>query len=311
MQSVIFSRLVRRWRRPRSRFADILDAYFLDCQAAGHADTTIATRRRVLGRFGAWLAGTAYGLDLSQHDSAVAAEYLAGCRREGYARGTLQLFASTLRAFSSRAFDLDLIPRDVYRRLRIPAAKRTVRVVLTRDEVARLVATAGADRRAWVHPAVLLMVGCGLRRGEVAGLRWRDLNFDDSTIFVRGKGDHERMVGMPMAVRIALRRLATVPRGAPGPVIGVNTATLSRVTKTLGRRAGLSKPIAPHALRRTYATLAHGAGASLAAIARTLGHANTGTTERWYVQLDTPDLLAAVRFSPVSEPGPDPAGSDR
>lgn len=58
------------------------------------------------------------------------------------------------------------------------------------------------------------MVGCGLRRGEVAGLRWRDLNFDDGTIFVRGRGDHERMVGMPMAVRIPLRRLADEPSGA-------------------------------------------------------------------------------------------------
>ncbi len=136
------ARLLRWWRPSRPRFADVLDAYFLDCRAAGHADSTIATRRRILGRLVAWLVDAGRATDLSEHDPAVAAAYLWTCRREGYAVSTMQLIARTLSAFSARASDLALIPRDVYRGLRILRVKRTVLVVLTRDEVARM----GGDR---------------------------------------------------------------------------------------------------------------------------------------------------------------------
>ena len=266
------------------------------------ADATMASKRRVLGRFGAWLGSAGITTDLGGHDANVAVAYLAACRSDGYQAVSVALFAKILRAFSTRAFALDLIPRDVYRGLRIPRLKRTVLVVLTQVEVARLVRVAGDDPRPWVGPAVLILVGCGRRVGEVVRLQWTDIRLTESTMFVRGKGGHERVVGMPMAVRIALRRLAAARPSASAAVIGVGKSQVARTVARLGRRTGLDKAILPHTLRRTYATLALRAGASLAAIARTLGHASTSTTERWYVQLDTPDLLAAARFPPVSEP---------
>lgn len=55
-------------------------------------------------------------------------------------------------------------------------------VYLPAADVARLLNAATGQR---YHLAVLLMAATGLRRGEVAGLRWRDVDLDKAELTVR------------------------------------------------------------------------------------------------------------------------------
>ena len=52
---------------------------------------------------------------------------------------------------------------------------------------------------------ILLLLDCGLRIGEACSLKVEDINFDDGTLKVNGKGDKERMAILSDRLTIALR----------------------------------------------------------------------------------------------------------
>ena len=83
-----------------------------------------------------------------------------------------------------------------------PQAKRRIPVVLSRDEVARLL-----PRIEGVHGLVArLLYGAGLRLLECLQLRVKDVDFDRKVIIVRdGKGRSDRVVMLPGALEQALR----------------------------------------------------------------------------------------------------------
>lgn len=98
-----------------------------------------------------------------------------------------------------QVLDLDLPWMENLER---PKARVRVPVVLSREEVARLLAH--VDRR---HDLIArLLYGAGLRLLECLSLRIKDIDFDRAVIVVRsGKGNKDRVVMLPAALRDALR----------------------------------------------------------------------------------------------------------
>ncbi|MBS1135438.1 MAG: integron integrase family protein [Burkholderiaceae bacterium] len=83
-----------------------------------------------------------------------------------------------------------------------PRQRVRVPVVLSRDEVTRLLAALPSDD----PPVPQLLYGTGLRLMEGLRLRIKDLDFDRSVIVVReGKGGKDRVVMLPASLRDALR----------------------------------------------------------------------------------------------------------
>jgi integrase len=62
-----------------------------------------------------------------------------------------------------------------------PKRRRYEARVWTAEEAIRFLTAAGSDR---LYAAWLIALCCGLRRGELAGLRWRDLDLDRGTLSV-------------------------------------------------------------------------------------------------------------------------------
>ena len=140
-----------------------------------------------------------------------------------------------------------------------------------------------------------LLVGCGLRRGELAGLEFPDVAQREgrwAIVDLVGKHGRVRTVPMPSWAKDALdrwastaqistgavlRRVDKAGRVGPGPLTpqGVFEAVVS-----YARQTGLGK-ITPHDLRRTFAKLAHLGRAPLEQIQISLGHASIQTTERY------------------------------
>ena len=140
-----------------------------------------------------------------------------------------------------------------------------------------------------------LLVGCGLRRGELAGLDFQDVAQREgrwAIVDLVGKHGRVRNVPMPSCAKAALdgwasaagistgavlRRVDKGGRVGPGPITaqGIFEAVVS-----YARKAGLGR-ITPHDLRRTFAKLAHLVRAPFEQIQISLGHASIQTTERY------------------------------
>ncbi len=94
----------------------------------------------------------------------------------------VQIMRTVLSAALTRAVREELIPRKVARLVELPEWQRTSIQPWSADEARRFL---GAARGDMLYPAFALLILYGLRRGEVLGLRWSDIDFEAGTIQVR------------------------------------------------------------------------------------------------------------------------------
>jgi site-specific recombinase XerD len=143
-----------------------------------------------------------------------------------------------------------------------------------------------------------VMVGCGLRREEMAQLEFTHVAQRDGRwciVDIRGKHGRVRTVPMPSWAKVAIDAWTASAEISEGAVFrGVNKGDRltgdSLTSQGIWRCVEKYSSVAPHDLRRTYAKLAHKGGAKLDQIQLSLGHASLTTTERYLgVQQDLHD----------------------
>ena len=182
---------------------------------------------------------------------------------------------------------------------------------LSADELTRVLAACDGDRPARVRDRamVLLLARLGLRAGDVAQLRVSDLDWEQGTIHVTGKGRSQVRLPLPQAVGEAvLQYLVSRPRVretdrvflttiAPVSPFRSGDAVSSVVARAL-QRAGIhmARPGA-HVLRHTAATEMLRQGVSLDHIGLVLRHRSLDMSA-YYAKVD----IAVLRQ--VAQPWP-------
>ena len=145
------------------------------------------------------------------------------------------------------------------------------------------------------HAMLAVLIGCGLRRGELLGLTIGSLQVREGHWVIadlRGKGGHIRTVPVPWWVKTAIDAWTVAADIREGRVFrainkagrvwgdGMTDKVLWELVRAAAQRAGVG-PLAPHDLRRTCARLCHLAGGDLDQIQFLLGHVSIQTTERY------------------------------
>ncbi len=157
------------------------------------------------------------------------------------------------------------------------------------EDVYRYAALHADDR---VRLMILLAAVCGLRRGEISRLRREDVVDDlvGYSVIVHGKGGHERLVPLPDALAVRLRKCPPgwiFPSDArPGPL------TPAHVGKLVSR--ALPGDWTCHTLRHRCATVAYADKKDLRAVQELLGHAKPETTAI-YTQIPERSIRDAMR----------------
>ena len=180
-------------------------------------------------------------------------------------------------------------------------------VVLTPDEARRLLEAADASGPAALRNRALveLLYATGLRRAEALALDLGEYDPGERLIVVRrGKGGKGRQV--PLVRSAALRLDAYLAHGRTPERGGTCSALfLTRYGKRLGsaslmrllhrsaEQAGITKPVTPHTLRRSFATHLLQAGVDLRSIQLLLGHSKLSTTAT-YLCLNPEELRREI-----------------
>lgn len=237
------------------------------------------------------------------------AEFAGG--REGdrvSSPATLQRKAASVRAFYRELRREGIIDHDPTAQLRGPRRTQRLPKVLSRDEVARLLAAPRGTEPLALRDRALLetMYACGLRASEAVGLELGDVDLEGRLVRARGKGSKERLVPVGRPAVAALR--AYLDRGRPALVgprpeqrlfVGRRGGGLTRqgLYAIIGAHAatsGLGGRMSPHTLRHTFATHLLAGGCDLRALQEMLGHADIATTQI-YTHLSN-DRLRDVYF---------------
>jgi integrase/recombinase XerD len=276
--------------------ARILDFLaYLEFERALSRNTLEAYRSDLL-QVGAFLARRGVDPTAAEHADLAAflSELAAGDGdRPPVAAATLQRKAACLRSFYRHLRREQVIDHDPTADLRAPRKTQRLPQVLSRDEVAALLAVPrGTDPAALRDRALLeLMYACGLRASEAVGLEVRDLDLKAQVLRARGKGGKERLVPVGReavgAVKawLARGRPALVGPGAESRLFvnrrgtGLTRQGLYKIVQRHARAAGLEDRMSPHTLRHTFATHLLAGGCDLRSVQEMLGHADIATTQ--------------------------------
>jgi integrase/recombinase XerD len=190
--------------------------------------------------------------------------------------------------------------RNVYEDLPYPKRRVRLPVVLSPEEVQRLIAGA---KNLYHRTILLTLYGAGLRRAELCDLQVRNIDSQRMMLRVeRGKGGRDREIPLSLTLLAALREYYRWMRPQtylfPGTRQGwradvpITSKVVWDAVQYAVRKAGIDKRVTPHTLRHTYATHLLEAGADLRTIQLLLGHADLSHTTV-YLHLSRRHLQAA------------------
>jgi integrase len=208
-----------------------------------------------------------------------------------------------------RVFDYAIRDGAIHRNptvgIRLPKVQGNDPRPLTHAELWRL-----ADYLREPRDRLLVLVAgyCGLRWGELAALRWGDVDLATNTLRIVRAYSEESPRGQMSPVKDHQARTVPIPRVVSEELARFDaddksdnlvfpSATSTPLRNRNFRRdvfdaavTALDLSITPHNLRDTAASLAIQAGASVVAVARLLGHESAATTLNHYAGLFPSDL---------------------
>lgn len=292
------------------------DLYETHLRARRSAARTVADYMLEVGYFEDHVAklGLGPGDVTTEHLRAYQAGLLTGTTSRSGRKLTAGSVAKTtaiLKSFFSFLSAEGVLGRDPAARLEAPRKPRGVvgETLTVKDARKLLAAPATTTPLGLRDRAIAEVFYCtGLRKSELRDLDLSDLKHEERDLVVRhGKGDRGRIVPLARsaygAVSDYLERarpaLATNHEDSASAIFlsrrgrRISQRALAEVIRRLRVQAGIDKRVAPHVLRRSFATHLMEKGANLRTIQTLLGHESLDTTAV-YLKVDTKELRKEI-----------------
>lgn len=249
---------------PHSALRSNLASFVRHLRAENKAPATIVTYAKAVEQLDAYLTARGSGprrvADIRREDLE---GFLVDRAEAGMRPATLSQRFRSLQQFFKWLADEGEIERSPMATMRPPQVPETPPPVLRDDDLHRLLdACAGTGFEERRDAAILrLFLDTGIRRGELAGLRLDDVDFDHEVALVLGKGrrpracpfGHRTAQAIDRYVRLRARRADAESEWLWLGKRGRLTETgVEQVVKRRGRQAGLPD-LHPHQFRHTYA----------------------------------------------------------
>jgi len=195
---------------------------------------------------------------------------------------TIDNIRRTLSSFFAWLENEDYIVKSPVRRIHKVKTTRRVKETLTDENLEKLRDTCSNVR----DLAILeLLISTGMRVGELIRLNISDINFQERSCIVLGKGNSEREVYFSAKSKMYIKKyLETrtdnnealfVSLIKPYNRLGISGVEI--LIRNLGREANINK-VHPHKFRRTMATMAIDKGMPIEQVQKLLGHIKIDTT---------------------------------
>jgi integrase/recombinase XerD len=189
-----------------------------------------------------------------------------------------------------------------------PKLPRSLPKPLSVDDVARVLAHPDRSAKGLRDRAVLeTLYGAGLRISELVGLDVDDLDLQEGSVRVLGKGGKERDVPIGRYARDAISAYLTrvrpqivTARSRSALFLNLRGGRLTRqgctgIIQQHAAGAGIRKRVSPHTFRHSFATHLLDGGADVRVVQELLGHASVATTQVY--TLVTREHLREVYFT--------------
>lgn len=291
--------------------AQLIERYITNCEARNIGTKSIERYRELAANQINPYIGTVTLEDLRKSHVVHLIEKLATCgnvrTKKALAPKSIKHAISLLRTALDWAVDMEIIVRNVAHHARLPKVKRREAKAIDGDEARRLLASAASERGPWGRLFTVALT-IGARRGEVAALKWSDVDFEGGTVTIRRalsqtrtkgtflketKTDQERTVKLSPAAVSALKaqrvtqakeRLRHAQDYQRNDFVFANPLgetlhpnAISNAFHRIATAAGLSTTRL-HDLRHTFASWLLESGENIETVRDALGHSTSYTT---------------------------------
>ena len=192
----------------------------------------------------------------------------------------------SLKAFFTWLVEEDILEVNPMRKIKPPKLEKPLPKALSIEELELLREFCQTPReRAFIE----VFYSTGGRLEEVQQANKKDVNWQESSLRVLGKGNKERDVFLSVRAKYHLQRYLDT-RGDDCEALFVTVRkpyrrlckrVYQKDIKRIAERAGIEKDVHPHVLRHTFATLTLNNGAEMSVIQELLGHASPTSTQRY------------------------------
>ena len=209
-------------------------------------------------------------------------------RSEKVSAGTVAKEFSTLRHALQLAVEWELLTVNPAQGARLPKLSEGRTRYLSPTEFKAALESAPD----WMRGPMALAVFTGMRRGEILGLRWKDVDLPNNRVYLtETKNGTLRVLTLN---QLAVQVFKSLPLGEPAQLVfpEVDAARLSVYTRRVFASVGI-EDASFHSLRHTAASWLVMEGVDLYAVGRILGHKTPRMTQR-YAHLSPGFMAAAV-----------------
>lgn len=217
-------------------------------------------------------------------------DHLIRLRKDKLQARSIARHLSAIRRFHLYLHDERIADHNPTEDFDSPRALRSLPHVLSGLEIEAMLAAPDSATDAGKRDTAILELfySCGLRISELANLPLMDVQLEESSLRVRGKGSKTRLVPLGEKARQTLEAWYAV-RGTwkqKDKTVFLSTrgnrmsrTSVWQVVKNAARAANIRQNVTPHMLRHSFATHLLDNGADLRAVQEMLGHSDIATTQ--------------------------------
>lgn len=256
----------------------MIESFISSKQIEGCSDRTIKYYKEIIDKF-----NDSFDKSIKKITTEEIRSYLSKYKEMSTCGSTtIDNIRRVLSSFFSWLEDEDYIIKSPIRRIHRIKTPTTVKEVLTDENLEKL-----RDECENIRDLSLieLLISTGMRVGELVNLNISNLNFEDRSCIVLGKGNKEREVYFDAKTKLHLKEYISkrndnndalfVSLREPHQRLSISGIEL--IVRNLGVNTNINK-VHPHKFRRTLATMAIDKGMPVEQVQKLLGHVKIETT---------------------------------
>lgn len=280
---------------PNKKNQEVVNEFLLSLKIANRSELTIILYRHFFEHFFA---------DQKESFANLSSETILQWfqKHQGHVKEyTLKNRLSNLSSFYKFCVQEDYLERSPIKSRWFPRRPKSIPKYLEKEDIAKIrQQSEKGPLRNQLLVEFLLATGC--RVGEVYLLDIKDIDLENRTANVIGKGKKIRQVHFTEKCAVLLERYLEIRKEKPSRPLFTTFTTGDRLTinsiekivKEIGLKAGMDRKLHPHRFRHTFATELLAKGAELSFIGAELGYNDLATTQI-YARLPKREIIAQYR----------------
>ncbi|MEG1149950.1 MAG: tyrosine recombinase [Bacilli bacterium] len=199
---------------------------------------------------------------------------------------------SSIRNFYNFLVIKGLIESNIFKSIRNPKIERKLPNFLNYFEISDMLNCIDINSISGLRNRLVIemLYATGCRVSELCNIKLNDINMEDKSIKIKGKGSKERIVFFGEYAEDILKKYLSTSRDKllkdnhneylliNDKCLNVNTYDIEKIVNDIVKDASIKHHVTPHTLRHTFATHLLNNGADIRSVQELLGHASLNTT---------------------------------